>query len=376
MQEENQTTLEYVTMNFTQIATQCGHKTEEHKVITSDGYVLKTFRITGNTLKPVLLNHGLFDTAEGFILRGNRSLAIMLAKEGYDVWVMNARGNKYSRDHLQLHPDFNRTFWEFSVHEIGFYDLSANIDYILRITGQGKLSLIGFSQGTASTFVLGATRPEYNNKIKIFIALAPVCYLQNTEGFIKYLIEITPIVGNILDILSIDEVMAYNSTSKLFLEILCKQVMKNYDRCLNVAFSQLVGENPEEIEKEFLSVIAAHFPAGTSRKNLVHFGQIGYNKAFARYDYGLFKNIKAYKSILPPEYNLENVSMPVVLITAKNDNISTLKDLELLKNKLNNVKSEYLIGSDKFNHLDHIWGRSNYKLSYPFIISELTKNYG
>ncbi|KAJ0176863.1 hypothetical protein K1T71_008042 [Dendrolimus kikuchii] len=366
---------EYATLNFTQIATKCGHKSEEHKIITSDGYILKTFRIIGDTAKPVLLNHGIFDTADGFIIRGNKSLAITLANEGYDVWLMNVRGNRYSREHLTLNPNNNRSFWEYSVHEFGFYDLPANIDYILQTTRQRKLSLIGFSQGTASTFVLGATRPEYNSKIKIFIALAPICHLQSTEGILKTLIESTPFIGSMFDILHIDEVMGYNSTSKTFLNIICKQLMISYDICFNAGLAQLIGEDPEETEKEFSSVIIGHFPAGTSRKTLVHFGQIGYNKRFAAYDYGILKNIEVYRSISSPEYDLNNVSMPTVLVVGRNDRISTLKDVELLKSKLKCVKSEFIVESEKFNHLDHIWARSSYKLSYPLILSQLTKNY-
>lgn len=102
----------------------------------------------------------------------NQFLGPFFQNLGYDLWIGNARGNTFSRNHTTLNPD-EPQFWTFSWHQIGVYDLPAMIDYILSHTGQDKLIYIGHSQGVTSMFVLLSKRPEYNKKIIILHAIAP-----------------------------------------------------------------------------------------------------------------------------------------------------------------------------------------------------------
>ena len=51
---------------------------------------------------------------------------------GYDVWMVNTRGNTYSKKHLTLDPCSScPEFWSFGFHEGGTKDFPAVIDYIL-----------------------------------------------------------------------------------------------------------------------------------------------------------------------------------------------------------------------------------------------------
>lgn len=94
------------------------------------------------------------------------------------MWLPNARGNTYSRDHVSLDPD-SEEFWDFSWHEIALYDVTAMIDYVLSNTKQEKLHYIGHSQGTTVFYILCSEKPEYNAKIRVHISLAPIAYMNH-----------------------------------------------------------------------------------------------------------------------------------------------------------------------------------------------------
>lgn len=108
-----------------------------------------------------------------------RITAYVLADEGYDVWMLNCRGNVYSRNHTELNPNVDSKFWKFSWHEIGIYDLPATIDYILKETSKTQVFHVGHSQGATSLYVMCSERPEYNSKIRSHFSYAPVSYMAN-----------------------------------------------------------------------------------------------------------------------------------------------------------------------------------------------------
>lgn len=106
------------------------------------------------------------------------ALAYYLSDLGYDIWLGNARGGRYSRNHTSLSVEDKR-FWMFSFHEMGYYDIPAMIDYILEKTNQENLHYIGHSQGTTAFFVMASERPKYNKKIRLASLLAPVAFMVN-----------------------------------------------------------------------------------------------------------------------------------------------------------------------------------------------------
>jgi lysosomal acid lipase/cholesteryl ester hydrolase len=187
-----------------------GYACETHYITTEDGYILAYHRIPRginddeNTKKPaVLLMHGLTSSSAEFVSMGpDRGFAYILADEGYDVWLANARGNGFSRNHTTLDPDVDADkFYDFTWHEIGYYDIASAIDYILDVNGDSSLYYIGHSQGATVFLVLASTRPDYNDKIRLASLMAPAAILKHFPNILvqdvsKYVDKIERILNN------------------------------------------------------------------------------------------------------------------------------------------------------------------------------------
>ena len=99
---------------------------------------------------------------------------------GYDVWMGNARGNRFSKGHVTLDSEKSNKYWQFSWHDIGIHDVPETIDYVLANTNSSALHYIGHSQGTTTFFVMLSEKPEYNEKIISFHAMAPAMFLRES----------------------------------------------------------------------------------------------------------------------------------------------------------------------------------------------------
>lgn len=67
------------------------------------------------------------------------------------------------------------------------------IDYVLNKTGQPNLFYVGHSQGSTAFFVMCSERPEYNKKIKMMHALAPVAYMDNAISPVLRIADLVPV---------------------------------------------------------------------------------------------------------------------------------------------------------------------------------------
>ncbi|XP_057506263.1 triacylglycerol lipase 2-like [Actinidia eriantha] len=199
----------------------------------------------------------------------DESLAFILADSGFDVWISNIRGTRFSRRHVTLDPR-NSEFWNWTWDDLVTHDLSSVIDFVFKQTGQ-KMDYVGHSMGTLITqtsFLEGRQK----DKMRSAALLNPIAYLSHmttalgdvaAKAFVR---DITTLIG--LAEFNPNEVHVAN-----FLKALCAQsgvdcyglltALTGKNCCLNISTVEFFLKNE---------------PQSTSTKNMVHLAQNKYTR--------------------------------------------------------------------------------------------------
>ncbi|XP_022187146.2 lipase 3 [Nilaparvata lugens] len=368
-----------------------GYESETHNVETEDGYHLTLHRIprglterdeseqtlNGNgslnsAPRPaVFLQHCILCSSSVFVLMGpKKGLGFLLADQGYDVWMGNARGTIYSRGHTNMSTS-SKAYWKFSWHEMGVYDLPASIDYILRETEQKKLFYIGHSMGTTMMYVLLSVRPEYNHKLRLMVSLSPVAFMSNIKSPL-FRILYGP-VSNAMNTVGVHEFIPGNTAVTTLGRQLCQEKALTSTICSNILFL-IAGYDSRQLNRTMLPVIFGHLPDSTSTNSLMHYGQSVQNGDFKWFDYGQKTNMKIYRQEKPPPYRLSKITAPVALFFSDNDWLADKKDIGKLAKKLKNIVSAYRVPLNTFNHMDYLFAMDVKELVYDNVLT-LLSNY-
>ncbi|KAJ1911500.1 cholesterol esterase [Tieghemiomyces parasiticus] len=256
-----------------------GYAMEEHTVVTRDGYVLGIHRLPGRpneaTEGPnrpkqpvVLLWHGFMMSSEVFMCVPDKAnvLPLLLADAGYDVWLGNSRGNKYSYRHLTRRTWQNK-FWDFSLDELAMFDVPDTVDYILAATGVSQLAYVGFSQGTCQMFCSLSSNVTLNRKVSVFVALAPATTPRGFDSdVVNAMIKTSPQVLYLL--LGRREALTIALTWQDLLPV------EWYVGLLDVCLDFLFGWKTRNISQAAKTVCYKHLYSFSSVKTIVHWMQI------------------------------------------------------------------------------------------------------
>ncbi|XVF71826.1 hypothetical protein PTKIN_Ptkin12aG0070800 [Pterospermum kingtungense] len=349
-----------------------GYVCEEHKVTTEDGYILSMQRIpVGRSGKkadkaPVLLQHGILVDAAAWLLNSpDESLGFILADNGFDVWLANTRGTKYSSGHTSLNPN-DSAYWEWSWDELVQYDLSAFVQYVHDQTGQ-KSHYVGHSLGTLIALV-AFSKQEVLNMFRTAALLSPIAYLdQIPPQPTKLAAQLY--LAEALYKLDLYQFPPGRDVLGPILDMICNELGTNCSDLMTV----LTGPNCC-VNSSKAGELLKHEPQPTATKNIIHLSQMIRTGTIAMYDYGnKDENIEHYGQATPPTYNMKGIpkDLPLFLGYGGKDMLADVDDVKSLLNDLKDHDKDklVLVYSKDFAHADFILGVNANQVVYDPIVS-------
>ncbi|EIM80542.1 triacylglycerol lipase [Stereum hirsutum FP-91666 SS1] len=393
--------------DFQELCRIFGYHHEDHVVLTKDGYCLGLHRLPARkgqapplpgiaTNKPVVyLHHGLLMNSEVWVCLTDpqRSLPFVLAELGFDVWLGNNRGNKYSKKSIHYDPNSTK-FWDFSIDDFAWRDIPDSIQYILDLTHAKSLSYIGFSQGTAQAFAALSIHPELNQRVNLFIALAPA---MSPAGLAA------PLVDGLMKASPTLLFLIFGRRAILSSAIMWQQILYPpiFSRVLDVSLDFLFSWRSKNITPTQKLAAYAHLYSFASTKSVVHWFQIMRNARFLMYDDDAYahihlpspsislstpaqspslnalssrktKNSTANTGYSPATFPTRNISTSIVLLYGDTDSLVDIDTmLAALPPSKDRVEVRRLHG---YEHLDVIWGKDVHKDVIPHVIEALMRH--
>lgn len=296
-----------------------GFLQETHPVTTRDGYILDVHRMQHPNKTngyPVMFVPGILGSSALWFINspdGNANEPLEkfgdnpgceLAKRGFDVWMMNTRGNTYAKKHVNMTSKV-KAFWDFRIDEMVDYDIPDVLDYISKVTGRQKIGALSVSAGAQMIYGTMASHKKYHDMIQPFISMCG--YATIGHG------------GHI----NITDLYQFRVTWKR------------------------------------LAVFLRHYPAAMYRNNLKQMQQMRASGRFQRFDFGNETNIQKYGSVQPPEYDLSKItSQHIANFWSKDDGFSSLEDREILIKTLGTkFEVDYMVKEKNWSHIDFLVGK-------------------
>ncbi|KAM0011561.1 putative triacylglycerol lipase [Helianthus debilis subsp. tardiflorus] len=345
-----------------------GYPCEEHKVRTKDGFDLSLQRIPlgraggkRGSRVPVLLQHGLLmDGITWLLSPPDQSLALVLADNGFDVWIVSSRGTKYSRGHAYLKPE-DEAYWDWTWDELAAYDLPATFQYVHTQTGQ-KLHYVGHSLGTLIAMA-AFSKGELVSMLRSAGLLSPVAYVgEITSPLGRNAAE--NFIAETLKWLGLHEFNPKGDAVTKFLKKICAQPGVD---CTNLLTS-FTGKNCC-LKPSIVDVFLDHEPQPSSTKNMIHIAQMIRDGTIRMYDYNdAGQNRKRYGQPTPPAYNIENIpkSVPLFLSHGGADSLSDVNDVNHLLRTLKHHDQDKIVVQfiNGYAHADFVMGTNARQVVY------------
>lgn len=105
-----------------------------------------------------------------------------------------------------------------------------------------------------------------------------------------------------------------------------------------------------------------------------HYAQGVVKNTFKKFDYGALKNLELYGSIIPPDYPVEKITIPMYIYYSDADWLGTTADITNFVSHLSQPAEMIKVAFDKFSHLDFYFAKDVKKLVYDNILNLIVKH--
>lgn len=403
-----------------QILSRSGYNYVNHYVVADDGYITQLVRIINpladpRKLKqpPVMLMHGgiidmtayLWASAiqhfpepwpstsfDGSKRSSNRSLAMMLANRGFDVWLVGTRGSdEQNKGHIKIprqnarqgkratglkiddaKPEYVQIledllgpllepqnsdkkndidYYNYTMNEIIDYEIPRQIDKVLEVTGAKQVSLLALSISTPLVFPLLASNTTYASKVLNHISMMPII---NSRGgnlatqfvFRSLCLDLPPKLGTLLftDLLT-------SRPLRKFLVNAFRDTQKRY-ALYKILVSILTGASAKY--NTWLEMpIVGHIFMPIGFKHVQHFCQVLKAERYQKFDYGKEGNIRAYGQAEPPVYDISDLHIENFMIAqGTNDNLAPQASVQQIVDQVKRPKLRKRVIVPRYSHLD------------------------
>ncbi len=318
-------------------------KSKVYYAQTSDGWKIALHRHHGDARRfPVLLVHGLASNYRNmdFPLQ-DLSLARFLRGQGFDSWIIDLRGSGLSKKGKS-------TPYRWYFDDFVFQDLPAAVDLVLQETGAKKFHWIGHSLGGLLAYPFCQTF-HMKNSVQSLTTIAAPMTTRSKPGYFKHLYR--------LDAL---------------LKILPRLPYKSLSRIASRFINPILGMNDhvlfarDNMTEEILKSVLQHTVESVPSSLILQIHD------WFRHNY--FSSRDGKVNFME---NLEDMTMPILMIIGSIDSFTPLSDIRLAFRKIPNAEKTLLIfGKDKghqteYGHIDLILGKHAPREVFPQILNFL-----
>jgi lysosomal acid lipase/cholesteryl ester hydrolase len=369
-----------------------GLSLQTHKTFTQDGYeiILHNCRRRNSSSDdyshsthahgpPVLLVHGLMQDAESFLCGGSTSLVSHLVNAGYDVWIGNNRGTKYSSNHLKYNRD-HQGYWDYCIDDLAAYDVPAMIEYVLQATNSSQIAYVGFSQGSTQGFASLFSKSKLQSQVSLFIALSPALKSSGLSSFwLQKLLHTFPHL--LFHVFGRHGMLSFCEDVR---QVLSKSFFANI---VKYAMNFLFHWNCENITSQRRVEFFQFCYSPSSVKCVNHWFQIIQHGSFRSYRHEIDQKGASLRKGRTTDtasrqsqqqqsqdlsYDLRKpFNCPVAIFYGGSDTLITRNIHEVLEEMSGSIK--FLHCEPSYEHLDMIWADNAHEKIFPKMIEQLEK---